>query len=96
MEGQNYKISPLKETANYDCCSEDIQKVLALDHCWLVAIGKKFTPNTLRALFEKRPASVSGDVGVEAVVNTELTKYMYEAKMEKHGKKLLDYNDKYS
>ena len=96
MGGQNYKIAPLKGSANYDRWSEDIQGVFALDHSWLVTIEKEIAPNAPRALPEERPASVSGDLGVEAVINTESAKDMYEAKMEKYREKLLDYDDKYS
>ncbi len=59
-------------------------------------IGKKIGPNTPQPLLKGRPASVSGNVGVEAVVNTESAKDMYETKMEKYRGKLLDYNNKYS
>ncbi len=59
-------------------------------------IRKEIAPNAPRALPEEKPASISGYVEVEAVVNTESAKDMYEAKMEKYKEKLLDYNDKYS
>ena len=97
MGGQNYKIAPLKGSANYDRWSEDIRGILALDHCWLVTIGKETPPKIPRALPEERAASFNGDIVVtEAVVNTELAKDAYEAKMERYEEKLLECNDKYS
>ena len=97
MGGQNYKIAPLKGSANYDRKLKDIRRILALDHCWLVTIEKKTPPKIPRALPEERAASFNGDIVVtEAVVNTELAKDAYEAKMERYEEKLLECNDKYS
>ena len=97
MGGQNYKIAPLKGSANYDHWSEDIRGILALDHCWLVTIGKEIAPKIPRVLPEEKPASVGDDgKSVEAVVNTESAKDVYEAKMEKYKEKLLDCENKYS
>ena len=97
MGGKNYKIAPPKGSANYDRWSEDIRGILALDHCWLVTIGKEIAPKPPWALPEERPASVIGDIVLaEAVINTESAKDVYEAKMEKYEEKLLDCEDKYS
>ena len=97
MGGQNYKIAPLKGSANYDRWSEDIWGILALDHCWLVTIGNQTAPKPPQALPKERPASVSGDIVLaEAVINTESAKDVYEAKMEKYEEKLLECDDKYS
>ena len=97
MRGQNYKIVPLKGSANYDRMSEDIQGILALDHCWLVTIGKETLPKIPQTLPKERAASFNGNIVVtEAVVNTELAKDAYKAKMKRYEKKLLKYNDKYS
>ena len=97
MGGQNYKIASLKGSANYDRWSEDIRGILALDHCWLVTIGKEIAPKTPQALPEEKPAEVSGEIVlVEAVVNTKSAKDAHEAKMERYEEKLLDCDDKYS
>ncbi len=97
MGGQTYKIKPLRGSENYDRWSEDIQGVLALDHCWLVTIGKKITPNVPRGLPEEKPPS-TGDDGeiVPGITVTEEMKDAHEAKMEKYGDKLLDCDDEYS
>ncbi len=97
MEGQTYKIKPLKGSKNYDRWSEDIQGVLALDHCWLVTIGKEITPKVLRGLPEEKPASTGADGKIiPGITVTEEMKDAHEAKMEKYGDKLLDCDDKYS
>ena len=96
MGGQNYKIAPLKRSANYDRWLEDIRRILALDHCWLVTIEKEITPKILQALPEEKPVSTGDDgTSVKAVVNTESAKDVYEAKMEKYKKKFLDCDNKY-
>lgn len=54
-------------------------------------------PKIPRALPEEKPASIGDDgTSVEAVVNTESVKDLYEAKMEKYEEELLDCDDKYS
>lgn len=51
--------------------------------------------NAPRALSEERPALVSDVFAVETIINTESTRDMYKANMEKYRKKIFDYNDKY-
>lgn len=67
-----------------------------MDHYWLVMIRKAITLNTSQALPKEKSASVSDDVAVKAVINTESASNMYEAKIEKYREKLLDYDNKYS
>ncbi len=97
MGGQTYKIKPLKGTKNYDRWSEDIQVVLALDHCWLVTIGKEITLNLPRGLPEEKPASTGADGEIiPGITVTEEMKDAYKARMERYGDKLFDCDDKYS
>ncbi len=97
MGGQTYKIKPFKRSKNYNWWSEDFQDVLALDHCWLVTIGKKITPNVVRGFPEEKPASteVDGEI-ILGITATEEMKDTHEARMEKYGDKILDCDDKYS
>ncbi len=97
MEGQTYKIKLLKESENKDQWSKDIQGVFAMDHCWLVTIGKGITPKVPRGLPEKKVTStrVDGEI-ILGITITEEMKDTHEARMEKYGDKLLDYVDKYS
>ena len=95
MGGQYYKITSFKGSTHYDRWSKNIQRILTLDHCWLVTIREEITPKVPQALSKKKPASVAGDrMLVKAVVNTDSAKKLYEAKMEKYREKLFDCNDK--
>ena len=97
MGGQTYKIKLLKGSKNYDWWSEDIQDVLALDHCWLVTIGKEITPNVPRGPLEEKPASTGADGKIIQDINvTEEMKNVHEARIEKYWDKLLDCDDKCS
>ncbi len=97
MGGQTYKIKPLKGSENYDRWSEDIQGVLALDHCWLVTIGKEITRKVPWGLPEEKPASTGADGEIiPGITVTEEMKDAHEARMEKYVDKLLDYDDKCS
>ncbi len=96
MKGQTYKIKLLKGSKNYDQWSEDIQTLLALDHCWLVTIGKKITSKVSRGLLEEKPASTGADNEVirDIIITWEM-KDAHEARMETYEDKLLDCDDKY-
>ena len=95
--GQTYKIKPFKGSENYDRWSEDIYGVLALDHCWLVTIGKEITPNVPRGLPEEKPASTGADgTIIQGITITKEMKDAHEARMEKYWDKLPDCDDKYS
>ncbi len=97
MEGQTYKIKPLKGSKIFDRWSKDIQSVLALHHCWLVTIGEEITPNVPRGLPEEKSASIRADGEIiPGITVMEEMKDAYEAKMEKYRDKLLDCDDKYS
>ncbi len=97
MGGQTYKIKPLKGSENYDRWSEDIQGVLALDHFWLVTIGKEITLNIPLALPEEEPAATGADGEIiRGNTITEEMKDGHGGRMEKYGDKLLDCDDKYS
>lgn len=51
----------------------------------------------LQALPMKKPALITGDgIIVKAIINIELTKDVYDVKVEKYKKKLHDFDDKYS
>lgn len=61
-----------------------------LDHCWLITIRKETTSKIPQTLSKEKTALVSGDiVVVKAIVNTELAKDAYKAKIEKYKEKLL-------
>ncbi|MCJ1342363.1 hypothetical protein MMC31_000545, partial [Peltigera leucophlebia] len=80
----------LKRSANYDLWLEDIQKILDLDYCWLVIVGKKIAAKISQALPKKKLASIKNDeTSVKAIVNMELAKDIYKAKIEKYEEKLL-------
>ncbi len=97
MGSQTYKIKPLKGSENYDRWSEDIQGVLALDHCWLVTIRKQITPKVPQGLPKEKPASTGADAEIiPGITVTEEMKDAHEARMEKYRDKLLDCDDKYS
>ncbi len=97
MGDQTYKIELIKESKNYDRWSEDIQGVLALDHCWLVTIGKEITPKIPQRLPEEKPASTKADGEIiPGITITEEMKYSHGARKEKYWDKLLDCDDKYS
>ncbi len=97
IRSQTYKIKSLKESKNYYRWSEDIQGVLALDHCWLVTIRKKITLKVPRGLPKEKPASTAADGEIiPGITVTKEIKDAHKARIEKYGSKLLDSDDKYS
>ena len=96
MGCNNYKIAPPKGSANYDCWSKDIWEIRALDYYWLTSVGKKIELTISQLFPEEKTASMRDDrTSVKAVMNKELTKDIYEAKIKKYKDKLLNYYDKY-
>lgn len=78
-------MAVLKRSANYDLWLEDIQKILDLDYCWFVIVGKKIAAKISQALSKKKPASIKNDgTLVKAIIKTELAKDIYKAKIEKY------------
>ncbi len=92
MRGRTYKIKPLKGSEKYDQWSQDIQ---ALDHCWLLTMGKDITPNVPRGLPGEKLGSTRADATImQRIAVTEEMKDAHEARLEKYWDKLLDCDDK--